>query len=242
MERGSFIYGSWGNFEAALKNRISIIIPALNEGEEIVRTLKRLACDRTAGHEVIVVDGGSDDKTALLAVDHADHVVRSGRGRARQMNRGAALASGEILLFLHADTQLPEGGVALIQDAVAQGSAWGRFDVRLSGQHPMFRIIEKMMNGRSSLTGIATGDQAIFVRRDLFKTVGGFADQPLMEDIELSKQLKKVAAPRLIRQTVMTSSRRWEQYGIFSTILLMWRLRFLYWRGVDAKTLAKMYR
>ncbi len=242
MERDSFICDSWVNFEAALKNRISIIIPALNEGEEIVRTLKWLACDRSAGHEVIVVDGGSDDKTALLAVDSADHVVSSERGRARQMNRGAALAAGEILLFLHADTQLPEGGVALIQDAVASGSVWGRFDVRLSGQHPLFRVIEKMMNWRSSLTGIATGDQAIFVRRELFEAVGGFADQPLMEDIELSKQLKKVATPHLIRQAVVTSSRRWEQRGIFTTMLLMWRLRFLYWRGVDAESLAKMYR
>ncbi len=224
-----------------MKNRISIIIPVLNEGEEIVRTLQRLAHYRSAGHEVIVVDGGSSDKTALLALESADHVVEGDRGRARQMNRGAALASGDILLFLHADTQLPKDGIALIQAAIVNKSVWGRFDVRLSGRHPLFRVIEKMMNWRASLTGIVTGDQTIFVRRELFETVGGFLEQPLMEDIELSKQLKKTAPPYAIRKTVVTSSRRWEQRGIFTTILLMWRLRFLYWWGVDVKRLAKMY-
>lgn len=225
-----------------MSQRISIIIPALNEGDGIVSTLEQLASCRADGHEVIVVDGGSCDETMALARPLSDQVISSEPGRARQMNCGAALASGDILLFLHADTQLPENGLVLIQSALSTKGIWGRFDVRLSGQHPLFRIIEKMMNWRSSFTGISTGDQAIFVLRDQFEHISGFPEQPLMEDIELSRRLKKIAPPFCIRTPLITSSRRWEQRGIFTTVLLMWRLRFLYWLGVDARKLAKMYR
>ncbi len=225
-----------------MNRRISIIIPTLNEGGDITPTLERLAPCRADGHEVIVVDGGSCDKTVVLAKPLADQVISSERGRAYQMNRGAAHASGDILLFLHADTQLPENGLVFIQSAISDQQVWGRFDIRLSGQNPLFRVIEKMINWRSSFTGISTGDQAIFVSREQFERIGGFPEQPLMEDIELSKQLKKTAAPYRIRIPLTTSSRRWEQRGIFTTIILMWRLRFLYWLGVDASKLAKMYR
>ena len=189
-----------------------------------------------------MVDGGSCDETMALARPLSDQVISSECGRARQMNRGAALASGDILLFLHADTQLPENGLLLIQSALSAKKTWGRFDVRLSGQHPLFRVIEKMMNWRSSFSGISTGDQAIFVLRDQFERIGGFPEQLLMEDVELSRRLKKIVPPFCIRTPLTTSSRRWEQRGIFTTILLMWRLRFLYWLGVDARKLAKMYR
>ena len=225
-----------------MSRRISIIIPALNEGNDITSTLERLAPWRADGHEVIVVDGGSGDETIALARPLSDQVISCEPGRARQMNCGAALAQGDILLFLHADTQLPENGLLLILSALAAGEIWGRFDVRLSGQHPLFRVIEKMINWRSSFSGISTGDQAIFVLREQFEGIGGFPEQPLMEDIELSRRLKKIAPPFCIRTPLTTSSRRWEQRGIFATILLMWRLRFLYWLGVDASKLAKMYR
>ncbi len=225
-----------------MSQRISIIIPALNEGDGITSTLARLTPCRADGHEVIVVDGGSCDETMALARPLSDQVISSECGRARQMNRGAALASGDILLFLHADTQLPENGLLLIQSALSAKKTWGRFDVRLSGQHPLFRVIEKMMNWRSSFSGISTGDQAIFVLRDQFERIGGFPEQLLMEDVELSRRLKKIVPPFCIRTPLTTSSRRWEQRGIFTTILLMWRLRFLYWLGVDARKLAKMYR
>ncbi len=225
-----------------MSRRISIIIPTLNEGSGITSTLEQLAPWRADGHEVIVVDGGSGDETIVLARPLSDQVISSEPGRAHQMNCGAALAQGDIFLFLHADTQLPENGLRLILSALAAGEIWGRFDVRLSGQHPLFRVIEKMINWRSSFSGISTGDQAIFVLREQFESIGGFPEQPLMEDIELSRRLKKIAPPFCIRTPLTTSSRRWEQRGILATILLMWRLRFLYWLGVDASKLAKMYR
>ncbi len=224
-----------------MSQKISIIIPALNEGKEIVQTLNSLAVYRDMGHQIIVVDGGSDDGTAVLAQACADIVIVSTPGRARQMNAGAVQAAGDILLFLHADTHLPEGSMCLIKEAVHR-SRWGRFDVRLSGRHWLLRIVENMMNWRSSLTGIATGDQAIFIQRDLFDEVGGFPEQPLMEDIEISKRLKRYAHPASIDTPLVTSSRRWEKGGVIRTILLMWKLRLLYWLGKDAESLVKMYR
>ena len=216
---------------------LSIIVPTLNEAGGIVAALIRLAPLRRRGAEVIVADGGSDDGTVELAQPFADTIVRAPRGRASQMNRGAAGASGDVLLFLHADTILPDGADALIAD----DCTWGRFDVRIDGHHPLLRLVAAMMNLRSRLTSVCTGDQAIFVRRSLFAEIGGYPDIPLMEDIALSKALRRHASPVCLHQRVTTSGRRWETRGVMRTILLMWRLRFDYWRGVDPRELAIRY-
>lgn len=225
---------------------ISIIIPTLNEATILVGTLSALQSLRAAGHEIIVVDGGSHDATRALASAWADQVICTECGRARQMNAGAALARHEILLFLHADTQLPPRADQLIIDSLQKQrtrlSQWGRFDVQLSGQHFLLRIIERSMNWRSRITGIATGDQAMFICRDLFQRVSGFPDIPLMEDIALSGTLKRHSPPLCLQQRVITSSRRWEQRGIVRTMLLMWRLRLVYALGADPQRLARLYK
>lgn len=221
--------------------KLSIIIPALNEAGTIEQVLMSVrAMDMPA--EVIVVDGGSSDKTQQLAESLADRVIQSARGRARQMNAGAAKAKGEYLLFLHADTRLPPDAWKQLQSAFDQDAHWGRFDVRISGKLAMLKVVARVMNLRSRLTGIATGDQAMFVRRDMFESIGGFPDQPLMEDIELSRRLLRHARPRYLTGPVTTSGRRWEQRGVWTTIGLMWRLRYRYWRGESAEQLAKEYR
>ena len=222
--------------------RLSIIVPVLDEAEAIAATLDALATPRGLGHEVIVVDGGSGDETLAISRDRADKAIVGPRGRARQMNAGAKHAHGDVLLFLHADTRLPPLGVERIASAVAQGAAWGRFNVRIEGRSPMLAVVAALMNVRSRLTGIATGDQAMFVRRDLFERVGGFPDQPLMEDIELSRRLRACAPPACLRERVVTSGRRWENRGVWRTIVLMWRLRWRYWRGAAADDLARAYR
>ena len=221
--------------------RISIIIPVLNEVQTIAGCLDRLQTYRAQGHEVIVVDGGSRDGTAETARPLADHVRVSPAGRARQMNHGAQAAQGDVLLFLHADTQLPDAACDVIISALQEAARWGRFDVRLSGSAAGFRLIESMMNRRSRMTRIATGDQAMFVTKDLFHVVGGFDDIPLMEDIALSRRLKKLAPAACLRQRVVTSSRRWEENGILKTVLLMWRLRLSYWLGADPARLVSQY-
>ena len=240
---------------------LSIIVPALREAAGIAATLAALQPLRARGAEVIVVDGGSDDGTAELARPLADRVLVAARGRARQMNAGAAVAGGCVLLFLHADTRLPEGADALIGAALAPAGPeeapartgahrrarprqprWGRFDVRIEGRPRVLRVVAAMMNWRSRLTAIATGDQAIFVERALFEAVGGYPDQPLMEDIELSRRLRAHGAPACLRARVVTSGRRWEQRGPWRTIFLMWRLRWRYWRGESAQALAEAYR
>jgi rSAM/selenodomain-associated transferase 2 len=222
--------------------RLSVIVPVLDEATAITATLLALAPLRERGHEVIVVDGGSRDATPALAAPLADAVLASPRGRARQMNAGAAAARGEVLLFLHADTALPDGAAGAIEKALAAGARWGRFDVRISGRSAMFPVIATLMNARSRLTGIATGDQAIWVDAALFRQLGGYADLPLMEDIELSRRLLAVSPPACSRERVLTSGRRWEQRGVWRTILLMWRLRWRYWRGTPAEALAQAYR
>jgi rSAM/selenodomain-associated transferase 2 len=222
--------------------RLSIVVPALDEAGGIVATLSALQPLRERGAEVIVVDGGSRDGTAALAAAHADAVIVSPRGRARQMNAGAAAAHGENLLFLHADTRLPERADALIIRALDAGSAWGRFDVIIEGRPAMLKVVAWMMNRRSRWTGIATGDQAIFVRRSVFDALGGFPDQPLMEDIELSRRLCRIGPPACLRERVSTSGRRWEARGVWRTIFLMWRLRWRYWRGESPAALAQAYR
>lgn len=223
--------------------KISIIVPVLNEAAGIAHSLDALQAYRAAGHEVIVVDGGSVDSTLELAVPLADRVLQVDKGRARQMNAGASAASHEVLLFLHADTRLPaQADEMILQHMEDIRYVWGRFDVVLSGSRFPFRIIEWFMNRRSRLTSIATGDQAIFVRRNTFEAVGGFDEIPLMEDIALSKKLKMLGKPACLRPPVITSSRRWEEKGIWATVLLMWQLRFAYWRGVDPAALALRYR
>lgn len=222
---------------------LSIIIPTLDEAAEIAAALHALQPLRARGGEVIVVDGGSRDATMELARPLADHVLASGRGRARQQNAGAAAATGRVLLFLHADTRLPPGAdEGVIGGLERTGRSWGRFDVRLTGRHPLLRVIERMMGVRSRLTGIATGDQAIFVRREWFRQVGRFPDVPLMEDVALSKALKRLGPPLCLSDAVTTSSRRWEERGVIRTMLLMWRLRLEYWLGIDPARLAERYR
>jgi rSAM/selenodomain-associated transferase 2 len=222
--------------------KLSIIVPVLNEAEGLAATLDALAPLRVAGHQLIVVDGGSHDDTVALGRERADQVIDGPRGRARQMNVGAACAQGEVLLFLHADTRLPPAADEHIAAAVSRGAVWGRFDVRIEGRSRWLPLVASMMNLRSRLSGIATGDQAMFVRRDVFQRLGGFADQPLMEDIELSRRLRAVRRPVCLRARVVTSGRRWDSRGAWPTIVLMWRLRWRYWRGAAPEELAKAYR
>lgn len=222
---------------------LSIVIPTLDEAEGIAATIAALQPLRARGCEVIVADGGSGDGTAELARPLADTVVAAPRGRARQQNAGAAAATGDVLLFLHADTRLPAAADRLVLDGLGRtGRGWGRFDVRLTGRHPLLRVIERMMGIRSRLTGIATGDQAIFVRRDWFRDVGGFPGIPLMEDVALSGTLKRRGRPLCLRAAVVTSSRRWESRGVWRTMLLMWGLRLAYALGADPVALAERYR
>ena len=222
--------------------RLSIIVPARNEAAVIGATLASLRPLRSAGHEVIVVDGASSDATVSLARADADLVITTQTGRARQMNAGAQAAKGDVLLFLHADSRLPEGADrALLNGLARQRRRWGRFNVRLSKHHPLLRIVAILMNWRSRLTGIATGDQGIFVEAALLREIGGVPAIALMEDIALSKLLKRRSRPVCLTQRIVTSSRRWERGGIFSTIVLMWRLRFAYWRGADPTDLARRY-
>ena len=237
--------GMTGSVTGRAGPRLSIVVAVYNEAEILADALQALAPLREQGvAEVIVVDGQSRDAT--LAVANAapvDRVVNSLRGRAVQMNVGAARASGDHLLFLHADTRLPPDAPALIAAALdRQGHAWGRFDVRIEGRPRMLRVIAAFMNRRSRLTGIATGDQAIFVTREAFDSVGGFPKQPLMEDLELSRSLLRIGKPACLRATVLTSGRRWERDGVWHTIFLMWRLRTLYWLGVSPQRLARRWR
>ncbi len=221
---------------------LTVIVPMLDEAAGIGQTLLALAAMRGRGVEVIVADGGSTDGSADIAAALADAVIAAARGRALQMNAGAAAARGEVLLFLHADTSLPPNADQLVLNAVAGGPVWGRFDVAILGSSPMLAVIGAMMNLRSRVTGIATGDQAIFVRREHFHAVGGFPEQPLMEDIELSRRLKARSRPACLSQRVTTSGRRWETKGVWRTIFLMWSLRLRYWCGAKSETLAKEYR
>jgi rSAM/selenodomain-associated transferase 2 len=217
---------------------LSIIVPMLNEAAGIADALRAL---RDLDAEIVAVDGGSSDKTLDCAAPHADLLLEAARGRARQMNAGAVAAKGEILLFLHADTILPLAADKIIKQSLANGALWGRFDVEISGNSACFSVIATMMNWRSRLTGIATGDQAIFVKRSAFEQIGGFPDQPLMEDIVISQRLKQLARPACLRHKVITAGRRWEKHGILRTILSMWWLRLRFYFGADPKKLAVEY-
>jgi rSAM/selenodomain-associated transferase 2 len=220
--------------------RISIIVPVLDEEARIGAALGALQPLRTRGHEVIVVDGGSIDSTRALAEPLADRVLSALRGRASQMNAGADTSSGDALLFLHADTRLPENADAMIAAALADRS-WGRFSVRIDSAKPLLAVVGWMMNLRSCLTGIATGDQAMFVTREAFEAAGRFPAIGLMEDVALSARLKRIGRPACLRQKVITSARRWERHGAIATILLMWRLRLMYSLGADPGRLARLY-
>ncbi|TXH74005.1 TIGR04283 family arsenosugar biosynthesis glycosyltransferase [Thiobacillus sp.] len=219
---------------------LSIIVPSLNEAQHIIPVLTQLQSLRKRGVEVIVVDGGSTDGTPALAAPLTDRVLATPPGRARQMNAGAALATGVALLFLHADTRLPDDALRAVDYALNR-HRWGRFDVRFNSRRPLLRLVARMMNLRSRLTGIATGDQAMFMTRAAFESVGGFPEQALMEDIELSRRLKKTGSPACLKNAVITSARRWEEHGTWRTIVLMWRLRWAYWRGAEPAQLAQHY-
>lgn len=227
---------------------ISIIVPVLNEASGIAAALSALTPLRRRGCEVIVVDGGSNDGTLNVAQTFADRVIVAARGRASQQNAGAQVAHHEALLFLHADTRLPADADRLILGALSKGADWGRFDVCFGdpgdevGRLPaMLTVVAFMMNWRSRVTGIATGDQCLFVTRAAFECIGGFPVQPLMEDIDLSTRLKKVSPPACLRDRVTTSPRRWLRHGVWRTILLMWWLRLAYWLGVSPVRLARWY-
>jgi rSAM/selenodomain-associated transferase 2 len=220
--------------------RLTIVIPALDEAAIIAVTLQALAPLRARGAEVIVIDGGSSDGTAALARLLADRVIAGPHNRGAAMNTGAALGSGDVLLFLHADTTLPNHADRLIAGALLR-RCWGRFDLRIAGRHPLLAVVARMINWRSRLTGIATGDQAIFVTREAFCSAGGFPDLPLMEDIALSQKLKRVCRPSCIAAPVVTSGRRWDHHGLWHTIVLMWRLRLAYYLGAAPARLALAY-
>jgi rSAM/selenodomain-associated transferase 2 len=224
-----------------MKPALCIVVPVLDEADGLADRLMALRRFRERGARLVAVDGGSRDNTLEIAREHADLAFRAPRGRGAQMNAGAAACPADVFLFLHADTQLPDNADALIQCAARSRFAWGRFDVRIDGRHSALRMVEASMNLRSRWTGIATGDQAVFVRYDLFRTVGGFPDFPLMEDIAMSRLLLRHGPPACLRERVATSARRWERHGVLRTILLMWRLRAAYFLGADPTRLAVKY-
>jgi rSAM/selenodomain-associated transferase 2 len=222
--------------------KLSIIIPVLDEADHIASALQALTPLRARGAELIVVDGGSTDGTVAQATPLATFVIASPRGRAIQMNAGAAIASADVLLFLHADTRLPPDADRLVLDGFARSRrAWGRFDVTIEGAHPLLPLVAASMNLRSRLTGIATGDQAMFMRREAFTATGGFPEIALMEDITFARNLKRVSRPLNLRACVTTSGRRWEKRGVVHTIILMWRLRLAYFFGEKPEALARRY-
>ncbi len=221
--------------------KASIIIPTLNEESRIQSALESLQRLRQHNIEIIVSDGGSGDETVAFCTPLVDITVNSLKGRARQMNGAAWQASGELLIFLHADTQLPENILSIVDELITKKTLWGFFRVRLSGQSILLRMVEGFMNWRSQTWGTGTGDQTLFIRREMFLRAGGFEDIPLMEDIAFCAQCKLFARPYIVEQCVVTSSRRWEEFGVWRTIWLMWRLRFAYFRGASPQQLAQQY-
>ena len=221
--------------------KLSIIIPVLNESKNILPTLQSLHLLNDSHHEIILVDGGSHDDTLKIAEPLVDFIYSSEKGRANQMNLGAEKSSGEILWFLHADCLIPDDAYTLIHHSLQNNHIWGRFNISLSGSKWIFRIIERLINFRSRVTSVATGDQGIFLLRSEFEKLNGYAPLALMEDIHLSKRLRKISSPVCLSDTIITSSRRWESNGIYKTILLMWYLRLAYFFGMPVSKLAKIY-
>ncbi|MGD9831158.1 MAG: TIGR04283 family arsenosugar biosynthesis glycosyltransferase [Piscinibacter sp.] len=224
-----------------MRPALCIVVPVLDEAPTLAPRLQALQTYRQRGARVVVVDGGSQDDTLEIARQHADLALLAPRGRAAQMNAGAAACPADALLFLHADSVLPEHADVLVRRATLGPFFWGRFDVRIDSPRPLLRVVSAMMNLRSRWTGIATGDQALFVRHDLFRQVGGFPELPLMEDIAISRALKVHGPPACLRERVTTSARRWERHGVWRTIFLMWRLRAAYFFGADPRQLAIQY-
>lgn len=221
---------------------VAVVIPVLNEAGSLLQHMRAFKALHNDYH-VVFCDGGSEDDTCALLQQNGLHYCTSPRGRALQMNAGASACNNNILLFIHADTVISSSDVKLVKKAMQDESVvGGRFDIRLSGKALAFRIIESMINLRSRTTGISTGDQCQFVRRSVFEAMGGFPEQPLMEDVELSKRLKQYGKIACLKQKVITSSRRWENHGIVKTVVLMWKLRFLYWLETPPEKLAEIYR
>lgn len=224
--------------------KIAIVVPVFNESLVLPRLIGDLTVLKQAANpdfELVFVDGGSTDNTMALIEDAGLRLIKSAKGRAWQMNAGAAQTTAEVLLFLHADTQLPKNALTEIESNLTRNICWGRFDVRIAGKPLMLVVVSRMMNWRSRLTGIATGDQAMFMTREAFQKMGGFPEQALMEDIEASRHLRQLSRPACIASPVITSGRRWETRGVWTTIVLMWRLRWAYWRGQSPQKLAELY-
>lgn len=224
-----------------MRPALCIVMPVLDEASTLALRLRALDGLRRRGARVVVVDGGSQDDTMAIARERADLALLAPRGRASQMNAGAAACPADVLLFLHADTALPENADLLVRRATLGLFAWGRFDVRIASPRRLLALVGTLMNLRSRLSGIATGDQALFVRHDLFQRVGGFPDLPLMEDIAICRLLRQHGRPACLRERVVTAARRWERHGVWRTIFLMWRLRAAYFLGADPRELAILY-
>lgn len=228
---------------------VSVVIPVRNESLEVDNFIKKNQESLKSANEIIFVDGQSSDETLqklnnIALVESSTgkfKIIASDPGRGKQMNTGAVTANSDVILFLHVDTVLPENGLEQIKEKIKSGELWGRFDVQLNDEQLIFRIIENMMNWRSTLTNIVTGDQGIFVRKDLFNLVGGYPEIPLMEDISFSACLREISPAKRIKSPVITSARRWQDKGIVRTIFLMWLLRFSYWLGISPEKLANWY-
>jgi len=221
---------------------VAVVIPVLNEDKSLLQHINTFKALDNKYH-VVFCDSGSIDKTCSVLQQHKLHYCTSAKGRAIQMNTGAVLSKSDIILFMHADTVMTASGIEAVKKVMLDDSVvGGHFDIRLSGEGFVFRVIEWMINLRSRMTGISTGDQCQFVRRSVFEAMGGFPKQALMEDVEFSKRLKRYGKLVSLRDKVVTSSRRWEQYGVVKTIALMWKMRLLYWLGISPETLAQMYR
>jgi rSAM/selenodomain-associated transferase 2 len=224
-----------------MRPMLSIIMPVLNEGLILEARLRALQFVRAGGAELIMIDGGSTDDSVRIAEPLCTQLCQSKPGRATQMNQGAALAQGEYLLFLHADTVLSKDCFDALSAALASRPVWGRFDVSIEGAHPLLPLTAAMMNWRTRWTSVATGDQGIFVSTERFRALGGFPEMPLMEDVALSKMLRRADPPARVKARLLTNGRRWDQGGWLRTVLCMWGLRFAYWSGINAQTLARYY-